>query len=582
MCDGQNDAADGWSAVAHPGSAELIGSRIDGDAAGTDAAPSVGRAGARSAGFGMVPKLGIALLVALGLGLRIWILGRAPLTSDQAVVGLMAREILHGHFFVFYWGQHYGGGEPYVVAALFALLGESRLALGLVPLLLDALAALLVWRIGRRLFDRRVAVLAALLFWLWPEVYLYLSTVEYGFRLLALVCGLAALLFALRLTGPRPQRLLDWAALGLVLGLGWWCSPEIAYYAVPVLFWLVYRAVRDRAWPRLAAVGLFAVAAVLGALPWLVANVGSGFPSLRAGSPAHHASWAERLGVFFRDVLPLAQGVRLRGTGAWLVPGVLGMALYLLIAGLILYWVLRLALERRALLLVAFVALFPFAYAASPYSWYWIDGRYAFYLAPVLALLVASGLWELGSRRPRLARAAPAAGLIAALALTAGAAVRLAPYIPLAGSDGARSGWTSWRADPDAWLRPLAAALERSHAGGAYAGYWLAYPLTFESHGRVVASDPAVDRYPPYQTAVAQSPRQAWVFPRPSPSSLLALNAAAGAHPWLVGRGWSLADFESYLTRQGVAYRTEDAGYFTIVYPQRAVPPAVVLSPPGT
>ena len=68
--------------------------------------------------------------MALGLYLRIWILGRTPITSDQAAVGLMAREILHGHLFAFYWGQHYGGGEPYVVAALFSLLGQSRLALG--------------------------------------------------------------------------------------------------------------------------------------------------------------------------------------------------------------------------------------------------------------------------------------------------------------------------------------------------------------------------------------------------------------------------------------------------------------------
>ncbi len=86
-----------------------------------------------------------------------------------------------------------------------ALFGQSRLALGLAPVLLDAIAALLVWRIGRRLFGPRAAALAALIFWIWPEACLYLSTVEYGFRFLTLVCGLAVLLFALRLGEPRAR-----------------------------------------------------------------------------------------------------------------------------------------------------------------------------------------------------------------------------------------------------------------------------------------------------------------------------------------------------------------------------------------
>src|SRR5664280_2360192 len=233
-----------------------------------------------------------AVLFALGLLLRVWVLGRAPLTADQAVVGLMAREILHGHFFAFYWGQSYGGGEPYVVAALFALFGQSRFVLGVAPILLDAVAVLLVWHIGRRLFDPRVGLLAALLFWLWPEVYLYLSTVEYGFRYLALVCGLAILLFALRLADARPSRLLDWAGLGLFLGLGWWCTPEIVYFAAPALLWVAWRAKRSRAWPRLAGVLLCVATTALGALPWLIANVGHGFPSLAPEATLYFGAWA--------------------------------------------------------------------------------------------------------------------------------------------------------------------------------------------------------------------------------------------------------------------------------------------------
>ena len=541
--------------------------------------PTAGGA-APSTSLDHLTRVAVALLVALGLCLRIWIIGRTPLNSDQAVVGLMAREIIHGHLFAFYWGQNYGGGEPYIVAVLFSLFGESRLALGLAPLLLDAIAALLVWRIGRRLFDPRAAVLAALIFWVWPEVYLYLSTVEYGFRLLALVCGLAVLLFALRLAEPRASRLIDWAALGLFLGLGWWCSPEIVYYVVPALLWLIYRVVRSRVRPPLHAAVLFVAMTALGALPWLAANVDHGYPSLQSVAQPYFGTWAGRVGVFFQHIAPLVLGARLRGSGDWLVSPVFGATLYCLLAVSILAWVVLLALKRRAGQLVVFVVLFPFVYAYSPFSGYWRDGRYAVYLAPVLALLVASALCELGRASSRLARAVPVLGMIAALALTAGAAARLAPYVPLAGSNGSRSGWTSWKADPDEWLRPLVTTLERSHVGGAYAGYWVAYALTFEAHGQVVAADPGNDRYPPYLSAIARSPRQAWVFPRPS--TLKALNAAVGVHPWLPGRYWALADFESYLRRHNVAYRSESSGYFTIVYPARAVGAAVVLRTPGT
>jgi 4-amino-4-deoxy-L-arabinose transferase-like glycosyltransferase len=533
------------------------------------AAPSEGAA-PPSAGIDRAEKVVVALLLAFGLLLRVWVLGRTPINSDQAVVGLMAREILHGHLFTFYWGQHYGGGEPYVVAVLFTLFGQSRLVLGLAPVLLDAAAALLLWRIGRRLFDARIAVLAALIFWVWPEVSIYLSTVEYGFRFLTLVCGLAVLLFALRLGDQRSTRLSDWAAFGLFLGLGWWCSPEIAYYAAPAVLWLVCRAVRLRMRPRVEGVVLSAAAAALGALPWLIANVGHGYPSLRPPIQlSHDTTWAERLGIFFGHVAPLVLGVTLRGSGDWLVGAPVGVALYGLLGVLILAWVAFLAVTRRAAPLIAVVVLFPFLYTYSPFSSYWRDGRYAVYLAPVLALLVASALSGISRRYSRLVRAAPVVGLIAALALTVGALTQLAPYVPLAVGSSARPSWTSWRADPGQWLQPLVTALGRARVSDAYAGYWVAYTLTFETHGRVVAVDPSADRYPPYLAAIARSRRQAWVFPRAS--TVNTLNAAVGAHPWLPDGSLTVTDLETYLKRHGVTYHRGYAGCFTIVYPAHAV-----------
>ena len=343
------------------------------------------------------------------------------------------------------------------------------------------------------------------------------------------------------------------------------------YYAAPALLWLAYRAIRTRSWPRPSGVALFALTTAVGAYPWLAANVGHGYPSLLPRTHLIFSAWATRLGVFFQHDVPLVLGLRLRGSGEWLVGPVVGVTLYLVLGLAILAWVVLLARRGRALPLVVFVVLFPFIFTYAPYSGFWQDGRYALYLAPVLALLAASALCALARGSSRVARAAPVLGVIAALALTAGAAVRLAPYVPLAGSHGARATWTSWSADPNQWIRPLVTALERAHVGGAYAGYWIAYPLTFSARGRLVAADPAIDRYPPYLAAVRRSSRQAWVFPRQS--TLGALNAAVGAHPWLPDGGVTAASLMSYLERHGVAYRVENAGFFTIVYPARAVAP---------
>ena len=71
----------------------------------------------------------MGIVFALGLLLRCWYLTHQPTNSDVAIVGLMARQILHGHFSAFYWGQTYGGVEPYLVAVMFAVFGQSTIVL---------------------------------------------------------------------------------------------------------------------------------------------------------------------------------------------------------------------------------------------------------------------------------------------------------------------------------------------------------------------------------------------------------------------------------------------------------------------
>src|SRR5690348_7743800 len=86
-----------------------------GTGAGTD--DNIGSA-RRRVPFRASTIAGIFVLVGVAIALRVWVLrspvGRAD--SDEAVVALMARAILHGHHPTFFWGQPYGGTlEPGLV-----------------------------------------------------------------------------------------------------------------------------------------------------------------------------------------------------------------------------------------------------------------------------------------------------------------------------------------------------------------------------------------------------------------------------------------------------------------------------------
>ncbi|MHB1554306.1 MAG: glycosyltransferase family 39 protein [Acidimicrobiales bacterium] len=191
----------------------------------------------------LVLQLPLVLTVgaALGIGIfeRVWYLQHDPINSDEALVGILARHLLAGHANAFLLGQPYGGVEPYVVAAMFGAFGSSPITLQVPVVVLDAVACVLVWRVGRRLVRRpAIALVAAAAMWAAPQSAVWNSTLEYGFRGVTLVCGVAMLLLALRITQEDASRV-DAPLLGLVAGVGWWSSPEIAYFAVPTVLWLL-------------------------------------------------------------------------------------------------------------------------------------------------------------------------------------------------------------------------------------------------------------------------------------------------------------------------------------------------------
>src|SRR5215510_5007860 len=73
---------------------------------------------------------GLGVLVAAGIAIRAGAAATVLIWFDEATRGLMARDVLHGHFPLFFYGQSFNGAvDAYLHAMVFAALGDSVAAL---------------------------------------------------------------------------------------------------------------------------------------------------------------------------------------------------------------------------------------------------------------------------------------------------------------------------------------------------------------------------------------------------------------------------------------------------------------------
>jgi hypothetical protein len=370
--------------------------------------------------------------------------------------------------------------------------------------------------------------------------------------------------------------------------VGWWASPEIAYFAIPVLIVVVAESVLGRIRVTLTEVGLAVLALVLGAMPWIVPNLSSGGASLHSG-PQPDAGFLSHLETLRLHVLPIYLGLALPVSGRFVLPHEIGRAIEYAIAILGVAVCAILLRRRSAWLLVAMAVLFPFVYAASPATWYWQDGRYAIYLVPIAALLASTGVCVLGTAIGRWrksarirARSTVTVALSVLVLVVSGVTVAdarlVAPFRPGSPS-GPAATWTSWHADATGYASRLADGLRRAGITGAVAGYWIAEPLTFVSRGSITASDVRYDRRPRL-LAEAERDGPAYLFVRPS---RLATAAEVVGSPLLDPGCAVVSDkcltpalFKTYLEQRGIRSHAVVIGDFVAIVPARRVdPPAV-------
>jgi hypothetical protein len=498
---------------------------------------------------GRLPVSLVLVAVAAGAIQRWWVAAHpiGTLTSDGAVIGLMALQLLHhGQLTAYMWGQSYGGSlEAVLTAAVFAVARTGTSQLLATTALSSALCALALWRAGRHIVGETAAQLGALAFWVWPASFIWRSLKPGGTYMIGLAIALCAVGALARIRqGDDGWRRCGMA--GLWCGLALWSSPMSLELLIPTGLWLI-PAVR-RLGQRVSTIPAGAIA---GGLPVLVFGATQDWTNLHM--PGYHtdllSGFADRFRQFFSIEGPVSMGVRVEGSFAW-VGGHFGEALAWAGAAALVATAAAVLAGRtpRCLLPVLTLALLPFLYAFIPLADHSGQGRYAFFALPMAALLIGVGLDRAGTlvrdQGTALGQMVWAAGLAFICALgTIGlgdepgqALVAFpAPDVTMPVNDSA-----------------LQALLATHRIKDAYAPYWMAYRVMFETGGRTAVAPLSYDRSPLIAAAVGASPDPAYLF---------------------ITASKTVSSFELWCQGRNVGYQVWHRGSFTVVQPTAKVSP---------
>lgn len=479
------------------------------------------------------------LVLAGGVKLVLVSLGTVPFNSDEAVVALMARHILQGERPIFFYGQAYMGSlDAWLVAAGFRLFGEVvwviRFAQGMLYMGTIITAA---W-IGRVVFkNHRVGNLAALLLAI-PAVNVTLyTTVSLGGYGEALLIGNLLVLTGLKIGEQfrlsRWPGWYLWLIVGFLSGLSLWAFALALVYVLPVAVYLIYRVLkhpfskaktRRRKWvlPVAALLG----GTFLGSLPWWIFAAKNGFHQLIWELRGGAIAGVERLpllGQFGQHLLNLTLfggtvifGLRPPWSVLWLALPLAPFALTIWFT--VIVRTARMSQQKdeqnaEKLILVGIILSLTLAFVISPFG---ADpsGRYFLPFAIPLALFAGDLINQLISRYGRFAWGVAALILVFNLWGTIECVKKFPPGIT---TQFDRTTQIDQRKIGD-----LISFLLQQGEHRGYTNYWVAYPLAFLSQEELIfipllpthadfRYSLREDRYSPYDTQVASSPRTAYI-----------------------------------------------------------------------
>ncbi len=208
--------------------------------------------------------LGLLCVTLAGAAGRLVLLDSAPpaLHFDEAVYGLMARQIGPGYWPVFFSG--YTGREPlymYLMAGIFALFGSTAVTLRLTSALIGIASVPALYLLGRELYGRRAGLLAAAVM---AGNYWHLSMSRNGYPNI-LIPPLECLAVTFLWRGYRDRRLGYMALAGLCVGLVLYTYLAARLFPVTLVFFALYILAvdRQRAKSRLGGAALAVLVAAL-------------------------------------------------------------------------------------------------------------------------------------------------------------------------------------------------------------------------------------------------------------------------------------------------------------------------------
>jgi hypothetical protein len=277
-------------------------------------------------GFGLLFSI---VLVATALRVLVLSGNDYPLYGDEAQYWAWSRHLDWGYY-----------SKPPLIAWLIRLgtlwLGDSEFGVRALSPFLHGGTALLLYLIGRRLYDARIGFWSALVYASLPAVSLSSLLMSTDVPLLFFwALGLYCYLRANEAAGARRW----WVGVGLAIGLGTLSKYSMALFVPSMLLhlWVARRDLLRTAPPWLAiALGFVLI------LPNIVWNAANGFVSY-----LHTADNANLHGSL------LHPGKLLEFLGAQL--GVFGPALFLILLGLLLFRFRGLLRDQKRWLLTAFI-----------------------------------------------------------------------------------------------------------------------------------------------------------------------------------------------------------------------------------
>ena len=218
----------------------------------------------------------LIVLLVIGVALRLTALGLRPVGAlyaapDEDEYLQIAQSVARCDGFALH-GETTAYRDmllPVVCAGLMAPFGDSPLPMLLLQIALSAATAILLFELGRRRFDERVALVMAAVWLLYPTAIIF-SAMLFTETLFVFLWVLALLLFdRLDEGGYRP---LDAAVLGVVSGLAMLTRAVGVVVAVSLIIYIALIRFERPPRVRLRAALILGAACLLTVLPWMVRN----------------------------------------------------------------------------------------------------------------------------------------------------------------------------------------------------------------------------------------------------------------------------------------------------------------------